>query len=68
MAAKSSRIDDVSSSLTYIGEAAVGANESDPIWRISRITISGTETKIQYANGSTSWNCIWLARASYTYS
>lgn len=67
MAAKSTRIDEVSSSLTYIGEAAVGADESSQIWRISRITVVGTQTKIQYANGSTSWNNAWLDRASLTY-
>ena len=68
MAAKSSRIDDVNSSLTYIGEAAVGSNESSPVWRILRITISGAETKIQYANGNTSWNNTWVDRASLSYS
>lgn len=68
MAAKSSRIDEVSSSLTYIGEAAVGANENDPIWRISRITTLGPVTKIEYANGNTSWNSVWTNRASYSYS
>lgn len=68
MAAKSSRIDDVSSSLSYIGEAAVGASESSPVWRIMRITTVGTETRIHYANGSTSWNNAWVDRASLTYS
>ena len=67
MAAKSTRIDDVSSSLTYIGEAAVGVQDSEPKWRISRITVAGTETRIQYANGNTSWNSVWNDRASYTY-
>ncbi len=68
MAAKSTRIDEVSSSLTYIGEAAVGVSESDPKWRIFRITVSGTVTSIQYANGNTNWNSVWADRASLSYS
>ena len=68
MAAKSTRVDEVSSSLTYIGEAAVGADETKPVWRISRITVSGSVTSVHYANGSTSWNSAWADRASLTYS
>lgn len=67
MAAKSIRLDDVSSTVTYVGEAPVGASPTSPIWRISRITLSGTETIIQYAGGSTAWNSIWEDRASLTY-
>ena len=67
MAAKNTNIDDVSSSLTYIGEAAVGALDSEPKWRISRITVSGTETKIRYAGGETTWNSVWNDRASLAY-
>ena len=68
MVAKATRIDEVSSSLTYIGEAAVGTLESSPNWRISRITVSGSQTKIEYANGNTAWNSVWDDRASYSYS
>lgn len=67
MAAKATRIDDVSSSLSYIGEATVGSGESDPVWRILRITIEGTQTKVRYAGGVTSWNNSWDDRASLTY-
>lgn len=67
MAAKSTRIDEVSATVTYIGEAPTGASPSSPVWRISRITVSGTETIIQYANGNTNWNSIWDNRASLTY-
>lgn len=68
MAAKTTRIDEVSASITYIGEAPTGASPSDPVWRISRIKTVGTETIIQYANGSTTWNSIWNDRASLTYT
>ena len=67
MAAKTTRIDEASATVTYIGEAKVGASPSDPVWRISRILISGTETIIQYADGSTNWNSVWNDRASLNY-
>lgn len=68
MAAVSMRIDEVSPTLIYIGESAVGASESDAIWRIKRITISGSLTKIEYAEGSAKWNSVWNDRASLIYS
>lgn len=67
MAAKSTRIDEVSATLTYIGEAPTGASSNSPVWRISRIQTLGTETTIQYANGNTNWNSVWDDRASLTY-
>lgn len=67
MAAKSTRIDEVSATLTYIGEAPTGASPSSPVWRISRIQTLGAETIIQFANGNTNWNSIWDNRASLTY-
>ncbi len=67
MAAKSTRIDEASSSVTYIGEAPVGASPSSPVWRISRIKVVGTETIIQFATGNTNWNSVWDDRASLTY-
>ena len=68
MAAKTTRIDDVSASLTYIGEAPTGASPGQAVWRISRIQTVGSETIIQYANGNTNWNSVWDDRASLAYS
>lgn len=67
MAAKSTRIDEVSATLTYVGEAPTGASPSSPVWRISRIQTLGAETIIQYANGNTNWNSVWDNRAALTY-
>ncbi len=67
MAAKATRVDEVSATVTYIGEAATGASPSSPVWRISRLTTSGTETSIEYANGVTAWNSKWDDRTSLTY-
>jgi hypothetical protein len=68
MAAKSTRVDEVSATLTYIGEAPTGASPSQAVWRISRLQILGAETIIQYANGNTNWDNKWDDRASLTYS
>lgn len=62
------RVDAVSSSLTYIGLALVGSSESDPSWRILEIAVSGTVTTIKYAGGDTDFNSVWTDRASLSYS
>lgn len=68
MAATSKIIDEVSPTLTYVGEAPIGATSSMAVWRIFRIQVTGTETKIQYAGGNTAWNSVWDDRASLTYT
>ena len=67
MAAKTTRIDEVSATVTYIGEAPTGASPSSPVWRISRLYKNGTETILQFAGGNTEWNSKWDDRASLTY-
>ena len=61
-------IDEVSSTLTYIGFAPPGSSESNPIWKIYRASVSGTITKVEYANGNSGYLNIWANRASITYS
>ncbi len=60
-------VDEVSANLIYIGESAPGADETKAIWRITRITVTGTITKIAFAGGNTAWNSVWADRASLTY-
>lgn len=67
MAAKTTRVDEVSATVTYIGEAPTGASPSSPVWRISRVNTIGPQTIIQYVDGNTEWNSVWDDRASYTY-
>jgi hypothetical protein len=62
------RIDEVSASLIYIGEATTGASDSSPLWRIRRLQLSGTVTSIQYADGDTQFDNVWSNRASLSYS
>jgi hypothetical protein len=64
----STRVDDASSTVTYVGKAYVGASESAAVWQIQRITVTGTVTDIKWAGGNTKFDKIWTARAGLTYS
>ena len=65
---KSVAIDEVSSSLSYIGKAVVGSSQSSAVWQISKLeTISGV-TLLQFADGDDSFDNIWDDRATLTYS
>ena len=50
---------------TYVGEAAVGAAESDAVWRIQRVDSSGNVT---WADGNANFDNVWVNYASLTYS
>lgn len=63
----STRIDDAPAGITYVGFAPVGSSESDPVWQIKKITESGTVTKVEFAEGETTFDKIWNNRASLTY-
>lgn len=60
------RIDEASSTVTYLGEAAVGALPGDPLWRIKRIN-SASGTQIEYA-GASQFNQVWNNRAALPYA
>ena len=68
MAANAKRIDFIGDTLMYRGEAAPGALETDPVWRIKRVEFGAdgdvTET---WANGSADFSNAWADRASLTY-
>lgn len=57
-----SNIDEVSASLTYFGEAAVGSADSDAAWLIWKQETVGTVTSIKYA--SKVHDQVWDARAT----
>ena len=67
-ATKATRLDEVSSSLTYIGEADIGALDSSSKWLIKRMQKTGTVTKIEWADGNSREDNIWDNRASLAYS
>jgi len=54
---------------TYVGEAQVGASESDPVWRIKRINeTSSPNFDIKWADGNASFDNVWSNYSSLTYS
>lgn len=61
------RVDDVSASVTYVGEASLGAPESFPIWRIKKLETIGSLFKITWADGNQAFDNIWDDRSSLTY-
>lgn len=60
-------IDEVSSTVTYIGKAKLGTAGSDAFWQIRKIQKVGTVTSIQYADGDRQFDNVWNSRASLTY-
>ncbi len=62
------RSDEYSASVNYVGIAKVGTLDADSIWQIKRITVSGTVTKIEYAQGNAEFKFVWDNRLSYSYS
>jgi hypothetical protein len=66
--AKALRIDDASATVTYFGYAVPGTTDDAAAWGIKRMTVVGTETLIEYANGNTDLNSVWNNRASLSYS
>jgi hypothetical protein len=65
---KSIRVDDSTSTLTYVGDAAIGVSESAAVWRIKRLQTTGTVLKITWADGNEFYDNIWADRASLTYT
>lgn len=61
------RLDEASSTVTYIGESAPGVAESAAAWRIKRMTTSGSVLKIDWADGNEDYDNVWTDRASLTY-
>jgi hypothetical protein len=63
--------DGQSSTTQYLGEAPFGATTSDSVWRITRLSYSGTDNAIitiEYPNASDEYHFIWDNRALLTYS
>lgn len=63
----STLLDEPTTGVMYIGKAATGSSTSDAVWQVKKLTESGTETSILFADGSSEFNNIWDARASLTY-
>ncbi len=62
------KVDEPSASLTYIGKALNGKATSAAAWQIQRISVSGTVTTIDNADGDRLFDNVWDNRASLSYS
>lgn len=62
------RVDEVSKTLIYLGKAAIASSEASAVWQIQRITISGSVTTTLWADGNSNYDNIWNNRASLTYT
>ena len=60
--------DYIDAATSYRGEAYPGSATSAAVWRIQRITITGDDIAIEWADGSDALNQVWDDRASLTYS
>jgi hypothetical protein len=62
------RVDFVSESLIYKGEAQVGSREDDPVWRLHRLVLSVDGDLVEtWATGDASFSYSWTDRATYPY-
>lgn len=61
------RVDEVSPTVIYLGKAAPGSSVTAPVWQVKKIEIIGTELIITYPDGVDTFNSVWNSRASYTY-
>ena len=61
------KVDQITSTLFYIGEAAIAAPTSNPVWRIRKIDAS-VGVNITWADGNANYDNVWDNRASLSYS
>jgi len=63
------RVDFISDTLLYRGEAAPGSVESAAVWRIRRIAFAADDDVTEeWANGSADFNQVWDDRLGLSYS
>lgn len=62
------RIDEASTTVTYIGKAPVGSDDASAVWQILRFSETGTVTACEFADGDAYFDNVWDDRASLNYS
>ena len=62
------QLDDAGSGVTYVGEADPGSGNGSAVWRIKRITETGLDLHVDWADGVSTFTKVWDSRAGYTYS
>ena len=61
-------LDEASATVTYVGEAAAGSATAGAAWRIKRITTTGADLSVQWADGDTNFDNVWDNRAGLSYA
>lgn len=61
-------VDEADANTTYVGTAPAGTALGSSLWRIKRISVSGSVTTIAFPNGDDSYSFSWTSRATYSYS
>lgn len=61
-------VDIYSATVIYVGETKPGITTAQAFWRIERITTTGTEILIEFANGKDTFENIWANHVSLSYS
>jgi len=62
------RVDEALGGVTYAGQAQAGTLPSAAGWRIRRLTESGGDVIVEWADGDAAYDNVWDDRASLTYS
>ena len=65
---EATRLDEATSTITYVGKALPGASPSAAVWAIQRLTTSGGLLTIEWADGNLWRNNVWDNRAALSYS
>ncbi len=60
------RVDEASATVTYIGYAEIGSSQASAVWRIKKIDTS-SGTSIIWADGNDNFDNVWNNRAALTY-
>lgn len=61
------KIDEPTSTATYVGDAVHSTNIASVGWRIKKIVVDGNVTTISYADGVETFVKIWDDRTTYSY-
>lgn len=63
------QLDDyVSSTVAYHGDASPGTLDTQALWRIKKIEVTGQTSVITFASGTSTFDKVWTNRLSYSYS
>jgi len=66
---RATRLHAASSTVTYVGKAAIGAATNAAVWQIQRLTSTvGGDVTIEWADGNAEFDNVWDDRASLAYS